>query len=29
MARKACFEDFYEKVSETLIENNVTRGYDC
>ena len=29
MARNASFEDFYKKVSETLIEDNITRGYHC
>ena len=29
MARNASFEDFYKKVCETLIEDNITRGYHC
>ena len=29
MVRKAFFENFYEKVSETLTEDNVGRAYDC
>ena len=29
MARKACFENFYEKVCETLIADNGGKSYDC
>ena len=29
MARKACFENFYEKVSGILMADNVGKGYDC
>ena len=28
MACKVCFENFYEKVSETLVGNNVFNSYD-
>ena len=28
MARKACFENFHEKGSGTLIVDNVSKGYD-
>lgn len=28
MARKACFENFFEKVSGILIADNVGKGYD-
>ena len=28
-AHKACLENFYEKVSESLIGDNVGKGYDC
>ena len=29
MARKTCPENFFEKISETLIEDNVCKGYHC
>ena len=29
MTRKACFENIYEKVSETLIQDNVAGSYNC
>ena len=29
MVRKACYEKLYEKVSETLIRENVVMDFDC